>query len=66
VAIAKVRIPGSNPVVRSKSSFMHYNFYRVHQSLKGQTPATAAGIADHPLLLTQLVEVLEEWERKAA
>lgn len=27
--------------------FMHYNFARPHQSLKGKTPAQAAGITDH-------------------
>ena len=26
----------------------------------------AAGVADHPLSLTQLVEILEEWERRTA
>ena len=26
------------------------------------TPAMAAGVADHPWSLTQLVEVLETWE----
>jgi IS1 family transposase len=44
--------------------FMHYNFCRQHQTL-GTTPAVAAGIATHPLSLTQLVEILEAWERTA-
>ncbi len=27
--------------------FMHYNYCRKHQTLKGETPAMAAGVADH-------------------
>jgi hypothetical protein len=46
--------------------FMHYNFCRKHQSLDGRTPAMAAGVAKAPLSLTQLVQILEEWERSAA
>jgi hypothetical protein len=45
--------------------FMHNNFYRKHQTLK-TFPAVAAGIERHPWSLTQLVEVLEEWERREA
>ena len=47
--------------------FMHNNFCRKHQTLK-TTPAVAAGIERHPWSLSQLVEVLEEleeWERRA-
>lgn len=51
--------------------YMHYNFSRPHQTLTkllGQptTPAMAAGVAAHPLSLTQLVEILETWERASA
>jgi IS1 family transposase len=38
--------------------FMHYNFCRVHQTLK-QTPAQAAGLADHRWTLEELVGLLE-------
>jgi IS1 family transposase len=38
--------------------FMHYNFVRVHQTLK-TTPAVAAGITDHVWKLPELVALLE-------
>jgi hypothetical protein len=41
--------------------FFHYNFCRVHQTLK-TTPAVAAGIADHVWTLDELVDLLEEAE----
>jgi IS1 family transposase len=41
--------------------FMHYNFCRVHQTL-GVTPAMAAGIADHPWKLDELIGLLEAAE----
>lgn len=34
---------------------VHYNFCRKHSSLKGQTPAMAAGLADHVWSLEELV-----------
>jgi hypothetical protein len=37
--------------------FMHYNFCRVHLSLKKQTPAMAAGVADHAWTLEELVDL---------
>lgn len=40
--------------------FMHYNFCRKHQSLKGQTPAMAAGVADHGWTISELVALLPE------
>ena len=48
--------------------FMHYNFCRPHQTLtkvagRKTTPAMAAGVMAHPLSLTQLVEILESYER---
>ncbi len=39
--------------------FMHYNFSRRHQTLKGKTPAMAAGIERHPWSLTQIAELLD-------
>lgn len=39
---------------------MHYNFCRKHQSLKGQTPAMAAGVADHVWSIAELVALLPE------
>jgi IS1 family transposase len=42
--------------------FMHYNFCRVHMSLNGQTPAMAAGVADHVWTLDELIGLLSEAE----
>jgi hypothetical protein len=39
--------------------FMHYNFCRVHQTLR-VTPAMEAGIADHVWTLEELVGLREE------
>jgi len=38
--------------------FMHYNFCRVHKTLR-VTPAMEAGIADHVWTLDELVSLLE-------
>jgi len=38
---------------------MHYNFCRVHQSLKKQTPAMAAGVANHVWTLEELIGLLD-------
>jgi IS1 family transposase len=38
--------------------FMYYNFCRVHKSLDGQTPAMAAGVADHVWAIPELVGLL--------
>jgi IS1 family transposase len=40
--------------------FMHYNFCRKHMSLKGETPAIAAGIADHVWSLDEMIALLPE------
>ena len=40
--------------------FMHYNFCRKHMSLKGQTPAMAAGIADHVWSIDEMIALLPE------
>jgi hypothetical protein len=37
------------------SIFAWYNFCRKHITLKGATPAMAAGIADHVWTLTELL-----------
>jgi hypothetical protein len=37
--------------------FMHYNFCRVHQTLR-VTPATESGIADHVWSIEELVQLL--------
>ena len=35
--------------------FAYYNLCRVHQSLKKQTPAMAAGLTDHAWTLVELL-----------
>ena len=39
--------------------FMYYNFCRKHQTLKGQTPAMAAGVADHVWSVEEVVALLD-------
>jgi IS1 family transposase len=41
--------------------FMHYNFVRIHQTLK-ITPAMAAGITAKLWEMSDMVKVLEDWE----
>src|ERR1700730_9939241 len=41
--------------------FMHYNFVRIHQSLR-ITPAMAAGVTANLWSLTDMVQVIEDWE----
>ena len=41
--------------------FMHYNFVRIHQTLK-ITPAMAAGVTSKLWEMSDMVKVLEEWE----
>ena len=41
--------------------FMHYNFVRIHQSLR-ITPAMAAGVSAKLWSLTDMVRVIDEWE----
>lgn len=38
--------------------FMHYNFCRIHQSLR-VTPAMEAGITDHVWSLAEVVEMID-------
>lgn len=42
--------------------FMHYNFARPHQTLKGRSPAMAAGVSDHVWSTYEIAELLEEPE----
>ncbi len=44
--------------------FMHYNFVRIHQTLK-ITPAMAAGVTTKLWEMADLVAVLEAWEAEA-
>ena len=45
--------------------FMHYNFVRIHQTLR-VTPAMAAGAAPRLWEMSDLVKVLEDWEASGA
>jgi transposase InsO family protein len=38
--------------------FMYYNFARPHQTLKGKTPAMAAGVADHAWTIEEIVNLI--------
>ncbi len=44
--------------------FMHYNFVRLHQTLRC-TPAMAAGVTGKLWELADMVKVLEDWEVRA-
>jgi hypothetical protein len=41
--------------------FMHYNFVRIHQTLK-ITPAMAAGVTSKLWEMADMVKVVEDWE----
>lgn len=43
--------------------FMHYNFVRIHQTLR-TSPAQAAGVTDKLWELTDMVNMIEEWETR--
>ena len=43
---------------------MHYNFVRIHQTLK-ITPAMAAKVTGKLLEMSDMVKVLEDWEAEA-
>jgi hypothetical protein len=45
--------------------FMHYNFVRIHQTLR-VTPAMAAGLTKTLWSLMDLVGIIEEWEARHA
>ncbi len=44
--------------------FMHYNFARIHRSLR-VTPAMEAGVADHVWTLEEIIGLLDEQEQQA-
>ncbi|HYX26303.1 MAG TPA: IS1 family transposase, partial [Thermoanaerobaculia bacterium] len=39
--------------------YMYYNFARPHMSLKGKTPAMAAGVADRRWTVAEIIALLE-------
>jgi len=41
--------------------FMHYNFVRIHQTLK-VTPAMEAGVTTELWEMSDMMKVLENWE----
>lgn len=43
--------------------FMHYNFVRIHQTLR-ITPAMAAGVTDKLWSISDIVQIIEEWENQ--
>ena len=43
--------------------FMHYNFVRIHQSLR-ITPAMAAGVTSKLWSLTDMAEIIANWEMR--
>ena len=45
--------------------FMHYNFVRIHQTLK-ITPAMAAGVTSKLWEMSDMVKVVEDWEASEA
>lgn len=42
--------------------FMHYNFCRIHQSLR-VTPAMEAGVTDHVWSLNEVVEMIDRYSK---
>ena len=40
--------------------FMHYNFVRIHQSLR-VTPAMAAGVTDRLWEIEDIIRITDEW-----
>ena len=45
--------------------FMHYNFARIHQTIRC-TPAMEAGVANHPWTVEKIVGLLGQREREAS
>jgi hypothetical protein len=45
--------------------YMHYNFCRIHKSLR-VTPAMEAGVTDHVWTIEEVAGLLEEIEKLAA
>ena len=50
-----------NHIAAISLHFMHYNFVRIHQSLK-VTPAMAASVTDHVWSITDIMALLEAKE----
>src|SRR5712692_10534514 len=50
-----------NHVLSVALHYMHYNFCRIHKTLR-VTPAMAAGVTDRLWLIRDMVQVLEDWE----
>ena len=46
--------------------FMHYNFCRIHMSLKGKTPAQAAGITSRRWTVEDMIRLLTQAENSKA
>lgn len=44
--------------------FMHYNFCRIHQTLR-VTPAMAAGVSDKLWEMTDVAKMVDDWERSS-
>jgi hypothetical protein len=44
--------------------FMHYNFWRIHQTLRG-TPAMEAKVTDRLWSLEDMMRIVDEWEAVA-
>lgn len=45
---------------------MHCNFARSHKTLRGATPAMAAGLMERPWSIAEIVELIEAREAGAA
>ena len=45
--------------------FMHYNYVRIHTSLRF-TPAMAAGVSQKLWSMEDVVGMIEEWEKETA
>lgn len=43
--------------------FFHYNFIRIHQTLR-VTPAMEAGVTDRLMTIMDMVAIVEKWEEK--
>ncbi len=57
----QLRLPRSVKAEVERRAFMHYNFVRIHQTLK-ITPAMAAGVTGKLWEMSDMVKVLENWE----
>ena len=55
----------ANGVAAVALHFVHYNFCRIHQTLR-VTPAMEAGISSHVWSIGELVGLLDAAEKKAA